>query len=317
MGDFEADTLRDSIQSAWALTGSLSKTVSGTRKKIVKFYAHKFVKILEQNKAILVRKVTPKENVKHHPDFDEVSDVFEIVSYYKVRAAKDSIFDNAEKDIEDMCEEVIRIITTIYNPQNGTGVFYSTDFNWRNEDDLNEKSQTLSRVLTLTLTRIRSASTKTFQGFGGVLVFDTSASVADSKPGGDHTYVGVHKVQIVEGFDVVEGPVTNDTVNGIGVPILFRGKFRGRFQAEMLLNKDDVVGTTADLMPKIHQAQNNGEHVIAVFLHANSTTEGTPSTLTTSSPVKVTDIEKISEDEDLLKVRVIGRLTKPSTWSVS
>ena len=59
MGTFQADTLRDSIESGWALTGALGTSSTGIMKNPVKFYAHPQVKQIETRKAIEVRKSTP------------------------------------------------------------------------------------------------------------------------------------------------------------------------------------------------------------------------------------------------------------------
>jgi len=64
MGDFGADTLRDSIESAWALTGRLLKVGSETdaMKEPVFFFAHPQIPAAgEWTKAVEVRKINTDE----------------------------------------------------------------------------------------------------------------------------------------------------------------------------------------------------------------------------------------------------------------
>ena len=73
----------------------------------------------------------------------------------------ESIYDQAEQDIEDMTEEVERIIKSVYDPSAGTGVFWSTNRRWLIEDKLDvsgEMRLELVRTLNLQLTRIKSRS---------------------------------------------------------------------------------------------------------------------------------------------------------------
>ena len=124
MGSFQSDSLRDSIESGWSLAGALSKTTSNTMKNAVKFFAHPQVKQIETKKSIEVKKITPLSTDIIHQQFTEVNDVFEIKCRYTVEDVKNSKWDISEGRVEDMCDEVLRIIKTVYNPHNGTGSFY-------------------------------------------------------------------------------------------------------------------------------------------------------------------------------------------------
>lgn len=320
MGDFQSQTLRDTISTNWGLTGTIAKVGSETQGDIpveIVEFTESGVPGTENRKAIEVRKLSPLENVFVHPQFEEVRDVFEITCRYSLAGIDRDLWRNAETDIEDMTVEVLRIVKTVYNPLTGTGVFFTTDQRWSNEDKLSEdRIQTLVRTLRLTMTYIRSRSTEVFSGYGGVLTFDVSGSDnMDSAPGGDYIYIEAYEVSIKEGTSVTEA-LTKDTVNGARVPKLGAGRFRGTFRARIMAKKSDI-GSTAEKLNKIYVLQANGHHVEVAFLHDTDNTEGTPVTLTQSSFVKITSMEKVTSTEQLVKFNVEGRLTKPSTFATA
>jgi len=314
---YAADTLRDSIESAWNLTGRLSKTSASDMKLVVKFFARNQMVGNEYIKAIEVNKInTPGlENEIEYPDYSEIRDVFTISCRYRLKGADETKFNEAEADIEDMTEEVRQIVKTIYSPQAGNGSFHRTSWNWRNEDNHNSSKPELIRTLTLTLFNIVSKSDEVFNGFGGVITFDLSASDnMDSAPGGDYIYTEAHRIRIREGFSTV--PIlTKDTTNGARVPHLTTGSFSGEISFDTYAKKSDI-GSTADKLNSIYRLQSNGQHINAVLLHANTNNEGSPSTLTSSSFVKITSMEKISDDVTLVAFTVRGDLEKPSTYTV-
>ena len=135
----------------------------------------------------------------------------------------------------------------------------------------------------------------------------------DSAPGGDVIYTAAEKVRIGEGYTVTEA-LGKDTANGQRVPKLGAGRFRGNFYGEIYADADDI-GSTAEKLNQIYLLQANGQHIEATFLHA--TTNQTPSTLTQTSFVKVTYMEKDTSDEAIVRFRVTGRLIKPSTMAVA
>jgi hypothetical protein len=319
MGDFGADTLRDSIVSGWTFTSTqrISKTVTASMTEVVQFFAHPQL-LTPYTKAVEVKKIDPpeNENVTTHPDFEEVNDFFEVSCRYRLDGTDEVLYDQAEQDIEDMCIEVVRIIKTVYNPLDGTGNYFRMQRTWVNRDSLDGTKPELVRTLRLSLTTLVGKSSETFRGFGGVLQLDTSASTADSKPAADHTYAAVHNVDWHEGFGV-QGVVTNDTANGIGVPVLFRGRFGGTIRFESQATKDDINTSTIEAFDNIYKTQSAGELAEVVLLHATTNTEGSPITLTMSTNVMITDMRKVQDDEDLVKFIVSGTVTKPSTATVA
>ena len=316
MGDFSADTLRDTIETNWALTGRLNKTVTDTMTEIVQFFARPQISGNESTKAIEVKKVADdlEEEVIEHPRYQEVRDLFEITVRYRVVATDEEVYNLSLQDAEDMQNEVVRIIKTVYSPSAGNGTFWTAGRHWINQDNVNTAQPELIRTMILRLSQIRSDNTKVFNGFGGVLTFDVSeSSNMDSAPSVDYIYTEAHRVRTSEGWSVEE-TLTKDTANGSRVPKLSPGVFRGTFDADIYADADDI-GTTADKLDKIYRLQANGHHIVAAFLHAN--TNNNSQTLSETSYVKITGMEKISEDENLVGFHVTGRLTKPSTWVVA
>ncbi len=323
MGDFAADTLRDSIKSAWGLTGRLAKVVADDMKEPVQFFAHPQV-AGEWTKAVEVKKInTPEtEGEIEHTNFSEIRDNFTITVRYNVLALDETLYDLAEQDVEDMTEEIRRIIKTIYSPQAGNGTFFQVNYGWGDDDELNEsllEQFELRRVLTLTLTQIKSRIASVFRGFNGVLTFDTSASSADSKPAGDYIYTEVENVQIQQGYRTMPYLVSQEqaTPKAIGVPVYYRGQFSGRFSCEMFAKKEDVTTATFEAIDNIFKAQAGGELGTAVFLHATANTEGTPVTLTETVTLQITSITKTSGISELLKFRIEGTILEPTAYVVA
>jgi len=318
MGDFESDTLRDSIVAGWGLSGTVAKAgsaASGVYPVYILAHNQSTIQEISTRKAVEVRKTSPIENIVTHPRFSVINDTFEISCHYELADSDEVVWDAAEADIEDMCNEVIRIVETVYDPSAGTGIFFTTSRNWSNQDDLRRTGDPiLKRVLLLTLSKITSADVKVFEGFGGVLTFDLSASAnMDSAPGGDVIYTAAHNVRIGEGYSVTEH-MNHDAANSERVPKLGVGRFRGNFSAQIFADADDI-GSTTENLNKIYLLSANGQHVEATFLHA--LTNNNSETLTQTSFVKVVFMEKTTSDEELVAFNVTGRLIKPSTMAVA
>lgn len=313
---YQADTLRDTLYSNWALSAPLAKSgTSGAKGQPVYFYAHSQIPAKESRKAVIVRKTSPLENVVSHPKFDEVSDTFEINCYYVNQGGSLETYDVSESNIEDMEDEVLRILKTVYNPLNGTGTFYRSNQAWQNRDDLSQATQILQRVLTFTLTKVRSGLTTVFKGFGGVLAFDTSASQGDSLPAQDYTYTEAFDVNWVGGYAQLEEDV-DENPNGEHIPVFFTSKYNGRFNCVMSLKKADI-GSGTHQLPTIGGIMSSGEVPEVVFLWAITSTETSVSTLTASIKVRIISIEPTISVEDIGKVRLIGRIITPPTFVLS
>lgn len=313
MGDFQSDTLRDSIESGWALTGALAKTTTNTMKNAVKFYAHPQVKQIETKKAIQVRKDTPLSTDVIHQKFTEVNDVFEIRCRYTVEDVKNSKWDIAEARVEDMCDEVLRIVKTVYNPNTTTGLFYKTITGWVNNDELDKLNQVLIRTMRLTLTLIKSEDTTVFKGYGGVLSFDTSASQGDAKPAADYIYTEAYDVQWTGGFrqipELIDGTSSTDRE-----AVYFTGGYGGRFNCMMKIKKADFTDSGTEQIPTLGELMTTGETPEVVFTWVQTNTEGTPATLTSSITMKMVSLEPAHDLDDLSKFRLVGEIIKPPVY---
>jgi len=314
----QAQTIRELLFNNWALTGELSKTVVGDMNETVKFFDRDQVPGNKVAKAVTVQKINALGNeiVVEHPKFFEQSDIFEITCFLQVIDANPDQFSVWIDLMQQMTSEVIRILKTSFSPSTTTGEFFRTNTDWTRDDTFFPDDPMLVRTLRFTLTRIVATTEEVFLGYGGVLVFDTSASSGDSLPVSDYVYTEVQRVQTVQGWRNIPY-VTTDAPATTAIPIYFRGAFGGRFSCEMFLEKSDIITGTLNSLSQIFQPQSNGELGTAVFLSTTSNTETIPITLTESIPVNITSVEKISETEQLVKFFLRGNLTSFSTYTTS
>ena len=286
-------------------------------KNPVKFFAHPQVKQIETKKSVEVRKDTPLSTDIIHQKFTEVNDVFEVRCRYTVEDVKNSKWDTAEARVEDMCDEVLRIVKTIYNPNTATGVYFKTMTGWQNKDEIDKMSQVLIRVLRITLTQIKSEDTTVFRGYGGVLTFDTSASQGDSKPAADYIYTEAYDVQWTGGFRQTAELIDGAAGVAVREPILFTGGYGGRFNCMMRIKKADFTDSGTEQIPTLGDLMTTKETPEVVFLWAVTNREGTPATLTTSITMKVVSLEPAGDREDISKFRLVAEITKPPTYALS
>lgn len=318
MATFQAKTLSDTIETNWALTGALTKVKTSTRTNIVKFFGHPQAPETENKKAVYVKKQTPLNSVVHYPRYDSIRDTFELQCRYTAEFAKKSAWDNAEERVEDMCEEVVRIVKTVYDPQTSTGVFWTTSYEWRNDDQIDLKIKVLRRTLVLHLTYLKSRDTTVFEGNSGVLTFDLSETVADSKPSNDYIYTEVFDVDIGEGYGI-DAVMTNDVTQGQNVPVLFSTMYAGQIRFIMRAKKADLNVSTVNALYKMFLLQASSpldkELPTITLLSDVDNTESPVVTFRTSSSVKIIDMRKRVRELDLVEFTVTGMLTKPSTVS--
>jgi len=319
----QAEIIRDLIFTNWNLTGRLSKTETANMKEVVRFFDHWEVYGNEWPKAVVVEKINADEDENNtiHPNFTEVSDVYEIKCRFRITDVQQVTFSESLQDVEDMAKEVQRILRIVFDPATATGTFFTTRSNWRKEDHKDQAQPEFIRILRFELTQIRSEEPEVFRGFGGVLQFDNALSQGDSKPGSDFEYTELRNVIINEGFSQISY-LTKDKTLGTGVPIVRRGMFKGTFSAYLNAVKDEIVNAgTINLISQIYKPQ-AGSPIIdqiaeVVFLHANQNQEAVPKTLTTTSFMRIDNVEKVSEDERLLTYRLTGYLTRPTLYGVT
>jgi hypothetical protein len=288
-------------------------------KEVVRFFDRDQVQGNEWPKAVTVVKINAEadEDRVEHPMFTEVSDKYVITIRLRVLDVEPDSYTTSLDQIEDMGGEIWRILKLTYSPSSTTGDFMQSNGYWTKRDHQDGGQIDLVRELNFRLTKIISEQPTVFTGYGGVLSFDDSASVGDNKPGADYIYTESHRVRIQEGFGTIPYLTKDKTLNtNGGVPQLRRGMFRGKFNATIFAKKADVDGATADKLDNIYKIQSTGQHIQAVFLHAHNSLESSPSTMTEQSFVKVTSMEKLTDNEQLVSFDVTGDLIKPSVYTV-
>ena len=313
----EAQILQQLLFNNWSLTGELSNVVVGDMDEVVSFFNRGQVPGNKVAKAVTVQKINElgNENVIEHPKFFEQSDTFEVTCFLQVPDAADDVFSVWIDLIQQMAGEVSRILKTVYSPSTTTGQFFQTNTGWTKDDTFFPDDPMLVRTLRFTLTRLVASSDEVFIGYGGVLAFDTSESVGDSLPTSDYFYTQIDRVQITQGWRNIPY-ITTEAVSTTAIPVFYRGSFSGRFACEMQLKKSDITPTTLNALNQIFLPQSNGELGTATFLHMTPNTETDVQTLTESVPVNITSIEKIAENEQIVKFNLRGNLTGPSTMLI-
>lgn len=312
---YAADVLRDYLYNNWSLSGQVSKTAASDMDNPVFFFAHPQVPGTETRKAVEVRQVDPTEDVTIHPKFEEVKQTYMIRCRYTIEGIDGDTYDNAESNMQAMQDEVNRILDTLYDPLTTTGTFFRVIHNWENEDEIGQTTHILLRTLTLVVTQIRSGLTTVFKGYGGVLVFDTSESQGDNKPGADYTYTEAYDVQIEEGFAQIKENITSHP-DGKGVPAFYRGSYSGYFQCNIYAKKADI-GSQTNQLNTIFKQLSNGEIATIALLMQTTNTEGTPATMTDAVFFKPTLFRRVYDLENLVVFTLRGELVKPSTITIA
>jgi len=273
----ESQTIRELLSTNWALTGELSKTsVSGAMNEPVQFFDRGQIPGNKVAKAVTIQKINTlgNESVVEHPNFSEQSDTFEVTCLLQVPDATVGNFSVWIDLMQQMTAEVTRILKIAYSPSSTTGEFFRTNTNWSRDNTFFPDDPMLVRTLRFTLTKIVSTSDEVFQGFGGVLVFDTSASTGDALPTADYNYTEVQRVQTIQGWRNIPY-ITTDSPGTIAIPIYFRGAFSGQFSCQMFLKKSDIDVGTLNALHQIFLPQSNGELGTAVFLYTTLSSSST------------------------------------------
>jgi len=321
-----ATTLRDTIETEWALTGELSKVSTGSgatlMDEVVQFFDRLQVVGNEVAKGVIVQKINAEgnENNVQHPNFNEIIDIYELTVRYRVVDVDADNYSESLDLVEQMGTEVTRILKTVYNPSSTLNIYFRTAKNWTNEDVDVGNQRDLRRKLRFSLTTITSDDDEVYSGFGGVLVFDTSDSQGDSKPVADYTFASVKNIDTDEGFSQIP-TLTKDVSQGVGVPLLMRGQFSGTFSALMYAQKTNIIGTTIEKLQNIYRLQNSspiiGQNAEVVLLRSNTNTEAPVSTLTRKSFMRINRIKENEPDEDLVSYIIIGTLSRPTIFTES
>jgi len=305
-----AEILRDELFTEWSLSDPLEKVnfspppVDQGRQYVYFFDRAQIVKN-EKAKAVVVEKINHEgdENRIVHPNFSEQADIYEITLYLRVTSVNPDQFDVWLVNMDNMAAEVIRILKTIYDPSSKppTGVFFQTKSDWIKEDVYISGSQPeLRRKLRFTLTRITSRTPEVFEGFGGVLIFDVSASQGDNLPVSDYIYTEAYNIQSAYGIPQIAEPIT-----GTKIPAYFSGIFEGRFNCDMYLKSSDI-GNGTHQINNIGNELENGEVGEVVLLQQYNNTNS--ETLTITTKMKVISIAPLAFVEDLVKFSMVGEI---------
>lgn len=311
----EAQSIKELLFDNWSLTGELNKNVVNNMTEPVHFFNRGQVPGNKFAKAITVQKINTigNENIIEHPTFFEQSDTFEVTCFLQVPDSADDVFSVWIDLMEQMTGEVTKILSSRFSPANGEGQFFRVNIGWNRDDTFFPDDPELTRTLRFSVTRIFSNNDEVFLGYNGVLAFQVLGSVGDNLPTSDYVYTQVYRVEVLQGWRNLPY-ITTDEPTSVAVPIYFRGSFSGRFSCLMDLKKSDIIGNTLNILSQIFQPQSEGELGTAVFLHNVTNTESPTETLSESIPVNITQIEKITENEQLVKFHIRGNLTGPSTF---
>ncbi len=316
---YESDTLRDILELNWNLTGRLVKQGTDDSTRPVFFFAHEQNLDKIETKAVEVIKSTSKKIRRKTEFFTREEDRFEIKVRYKIQGTNTDDWDTSESDVEDMEEEIERIIDTVYNPQTGIGIFWSSDFNWKNEDQINtdKQRQIIVRTMTIILIRLISRVTGVFDSFQRGALFDLSASSnLNTPPGADYNYTEVFAIEEFEGFHSKEVQVQAHP-DGKGVPLIYAGGFGGTMIMRSYMKAADL-GSTADKINQIYKRQSNGEYpeVAILSTYTNQASQTLAKTRVVNI-IEVQDPQPSTEGNGLLVWTLIAKIIKPSVWSVT
>jgi len=286
----QAEEIKNSLESGWALTGRLNKTSSDSMKEIVRFFDRLQVEGNEWPKAITVEKINDEanENFIQHPHFTEVRDVYRVTCYYRVVDVQVPSYSEALTDVEDMAREIQRILETLFDPNATLGSFMIADHSWMKMDLLEQNQPELRRILTFTLSKIISEDASVFTGFTGVLKFDT------------HTYAAAYNVESAYGSPQVAEPITGNPL-GRKIPIYFTDPFEGKFSADMFLDAADI-GVAIEDINIVGDHDANGEVIEGTF--TQTYTNDTAQTVTITTELKILRVIPIGFKENLVKLRL-------------
>ena len=320
----EAQTIKELLFNNWSLTGELSKTVipgPPPMDEVVMFYDRGQIPGNKVAKAVTVQKINAlgNENIIEHPRFLEQSETFEITCFLQVPDGADDQFSVWVDLMQQMTSEVTRILKTVYSPSAKTGQFFQTNTNWTKDDTFFPDDPILVRTLRFVFTRIISNDPEVFVGYpgalgtAGVLVFSRAASSGDNLPQINYTYTTTERIEVNYGWRNIPY-LTADGTATTGVPIYYRGQFSGQFSCDMYLKKDDFTASTLNSLAFIGLPQANKELGTAAFLVNSANTETPVAVLTQTVPVNITSLERVSENQELVKIAIRGNLVNPSTY---
>ncbi len=211
------------------------------------------------------------------------------------------------RDIED---EVVSLLDAAVL---GDHKIIQQDFDWKRGPVDAKHPRFYVSTLNLSIRRITSVSGTP----DGQLTYIDAGSEVSTPLGTDKTYINVFNTEITEGFNDHDEVVTSNP-DGVLVPLHFPGSFKGRFITHVHVHIPDVDGTSEKLnqMQKLHT---NGFKQIFHLKYIDKTTDTplAPGTITEDHFVEIDEIVRLYQVNDVIRYRIIGKLDRPGTVSVS
>ncbi|KKN26836.1 hypothetical protein LCGC14_0870680 [marine sediment metagenome] len=310
---FSADDLRDIIEAQWSLTGEISKNATDNMKEPVQFFAYPQIPGNEVTKAVTVQKIQSEgnENNIEHPTFTEVQDIYEVTLYYRTIDVQFLSRDESFTNLEDMGDEVVRILRTQYSPSSGIGVYFQTQRAWTREDDYETAQPDLRRRLRFVLTTIESEDDTVFTGVNGLLIYDRDQGTGN-QPGSDYTYTEANDVKSSSGYNIVR-KLTRDSPHGIAKRAT--GLYSGTFEFETMVKEADVEGSTTNFIENIDALLSNGELPEVFLIKEARNKQG--DRFRQSTRMQIIEKECLYQREDLARFRLVGEVIEPPVLSVT
>lgn len=146
-----------------------------------------------------------------------------------------------------------------------------------------------------------------------LLTFDYANSTVATNPGSNYQYTEVYDASIIYGYNSIEEVVTTNTL-GDGIPIRFRGKFRGKAIFNIYVKQGDF-GTTGDKLNQLNTLLSGGEkpEIGLIFQAYDATSPNPRRSINTVFRVDIDEVQQIANFNDNVVFRVIGSLNRPPT----
>lgn len=313
---YEAENLKNILETNWTLTGRLAKINTPNIKRPVFFFSREQIKDKIESKSIEIIKSTPLTTLKNTEFYTNETDDFLIRWTYKLQGTTISDWNISESDTELAEDEINKILKTIYDPQNGIGLFFTSDLTWSNNDKINESERDpyIVRELRLSLTRIISRNSKVFNTFDRGIFFDVSeSSNMNNPPSEDANYVEVFDITETNGHRIRKLDVTNNP-DGVGIPLFYAGRFSGLLLMKSYFSEDDI-GSDSSKINQIYRRQQNGELITVAIVQNYSNSNN--KTYTETTLCLITEIRKPSPMSELKTWEITGEIIKHPIESVT
>ena len=316
---YEAKTLADAIRTAWGLTGErlAAAGTAGANEldRPIIIFPHDQQPTQLYSNSIEVIKKSPKATNYSTEYFTREDELFEIIVRHNRESADPTVWDQHESDVEDIEQEILRIIKLSYNPLAGLGPYFTSNMNWSNKDleGLKADKPFLFRVLSITLSRIVPRKTTAFITYKRAVLLDVSESEGSSLPGSDYQYTEIFNVSSRSGFRDHEVGV-NDETEGIGIPWHYSGLFNGIFTAQSYMKSTDL-GSQGHKVNTIWKKLTSGEQPKVVMLRTFNNENG--DILTISQKIIFLDFQEVDPPHDLLQFNLVGKILKPGSYVVT